>query len=98
MATELLSPFRQRAVELVANAHPRASIGTKITLAIDQDRRNPLEQKLLDEPQGNRRLPAPRRSDKRRMPRQFFCRQRYLLSAAIGRRADNEGNGLRGEG
>ena len=69
MAAKLLGPLRQIAVEPIAQAHPRESVATKITLAIDQDRRNPLDQELLDQTQGNRGLATARRPDECRVPR-----------------------------
>ena len=92
MAAELLGPLRQVAVEPIAQAHPRAGINAQVPLAIDQDRRDPLHQKLLGDVQGDRRLAAARNSDERCMLRQFSVRHRDVLGKATGGLAHNDRN------
>ena len=91
---EPLRPTGQRPVEAVAQAHAGPGVGAKVSLAIDQDGRDPLKQELLDEPQRQGRLAAARGPQEGRMPRQLGRVERHWLRPAVARRADRE----RGQG
>src|SRR5690242_9347995 len=67
LLTKSFSSLGQRTVQPGSELDARSGIRAKVAFAVDQDRRNPIEEKLLDEPHRDRCLAASGGSQKGRM-------------------------------
>ena len=74
----------------LSQTHVRPGVRAEVAFAIDQDRRNPADQELLDYGKRGRRLAAARRAQKSGVPGQLGRLDRHRLAATIGGRADDQ--------
>ena len=91
VARSRLGTLGQFADQPGPQAHVRLGVAAQVPLAVDQDRRDPADQELLDHAQRGRRLATARRPQERGMPRQLGQLDRHRLAATVAGRADDDG-------